>query len=455
MKLHEYQKVARDYLIEHAVAALFLAPGLGKTIITLVALELLMYDYFSVRKCLVVAPPRVAQTVWAQEAEKWGLHLRVSRVIGTPQQRMAALYREADVYVISRSCLSWLKEKWHGEFDCVVFDELSSFKDHTSDRSKAARYFGSKARRRIGLTASPAGNGLMDLFSEMLCLDGGKRLGRFVGRFREEFFLPDKRNGMQVWSWKLREGADGELYRRIGDCTISMASKDYLDMPDLVEIPVAVTLEGKALGAYKALKKTMVAEIGGEEITALSAGALCDKLRQMAGGAVYTQTGIEHSEAACAPQGWTEVHDLKLQALEDIIEAAYGAPVLVAYWYRHELERLRERFGAVPLKTEADISRWNAGGIPVAAIHPASAGHGLNLQDGGSLLVWYTLPWSWELYEQTTGRLWRQGQRADTVRAYHLLTEGTIDGQVLAAIRVKDTTQAALLAAVKAEIEHG
>jgi len=443
MKLHAYQDVASEYIIAHPEALLLLGCGLGKTIITLMALELLMYDYFSVRKCLVIAPPRVAQTVWAQEAEKWGLHLRVSRVIGTPQQRMAALYREADVYVISRSCLAWLKEKWHGEFDCVVFDELSSFKDHTSDRSKAARYFGSKARRRIGLTASPAGNGLMDLFSEMLCLDGGKRLGRFIGKFREAFFLPDKRSGMQVWSWKLRDGADEELYRRIGDCTISMASKDYLDMPDLVEIPVVVTLEGKALGAYKALKKTMVAQIGGEEITALSAGALCDKLRQLAGGAVYTNS--EENE-------WAEVHDLKLQALEDIIEAAYGAPVLVAYWYRHELERLRERFGAVPLKTEADISRWNAGEIPVAAIHPASAGHGLNLQDGGSLLVWFSLPWSWELYEQTTGRLWRQGQRADTVRAYHLLTEGTIDGQVLAAIRVKDTTQAALLAAVKAEI---
>jgi hypothetical protein len=251
---------------------------------------------------------------------------------------------------------------------------------------------------------------------------------------------------MQVWSWKLREGADEELYRRIGDCTISMASKDYLDMPDLVEIPVVITLEGKALGTYKALKKTMVAQIGGEEITALSAGALCDKLRQLAGGAVYTNS--EENE-------WSEVHDLKLLALEDIIEAAYGAPVLVAYWYRHELERLRERFGAVPLKTEGDISRWNACEIPVAAIHPASAGHGLNLQDGGSLLVWYTLPWSWELYEQTTGRLWRQGQRADTVRVYHLLTEGTIDAQVLAAIRVKDTTQNALLMAVKAEITGG
>ena len=258
--------------------------------------------------------------------------------------------------------------------------------------------------------------------------------------------MPDKRNGMQVWSWKLRDGADGELYRRIGDCTISMASKDYLDMPDLVEIPVSVTLEGKARSVYTTLKKAMVAQVGEEEITALSAGALCDKLRQMAGGAVYTNS---------EENVWAEVHDLKLQALEDIIEAAYGTPTLVAYWYRHELERLRERFGAIPLKTEGDISRWNAGEIPVAAIHPASAGHGLNLQDGGSLLVWFALPWSWELYEQTVGRLWRQGQRADTVRVYHLQVRDTIDGQVLAAIRVKDTTQAALLMAVKAEITGG
>jgi len=417
--------------------------GLGKSAIALTALLDLMTDSFEVRKTLVVAPLRVARDTWPAEIEKWD-HLRGLKyavAVGTEAQRKAALARRAHVYIINRENVEWLVSKsgLPFDYDMVVVDELSSFKSHKAKRFKALLKARPAIARIVGLTGTPAANGLMDLWAEYRLLDMGQRLGRFIGRYREEFFAPDKRNAQTVFSYKPKPGAEGEIYRRIEDITISMRGADCLRLPEIAMSEAPVRMDGKERAVYDKLKKDLA--VKEPEITAANAAALCGKLLQLANGAVYGDAG-----EVCV------VHSRKLDALEDLIEAACGKPVLVAYWYRHDLARIRERIpAAVPLGAPGAIKKWCAGEIPVAAIHPASAGHGLNLQSGGSTLIWFGLTWSLELYQQTNARLWRQGQK-DTVVIRHIVAEGTIDEQVMAALAAKDKTQAALIEAVKANL---
>ena len=399
----------------------------------------------------MIAPLRVARDTWPDEIQKWE-HLRdlnYSVAVGTEAERLAALKRQADIYIINRENVQWLVEE-SGipfEFDMVVVDELSSFKNHQSKRFKALMKKRPGVGRIVGLTGTPTGNGLMDLWAEFKLLDMGQRLGRFIGQYRTRFFLPDKRNGQVVFSYKPLPGAEQEIYRLISDITISMKSTDHLQMPELVSSAYTVCLSEAEMQRYVSLKQELVLQLPDGEITAANAAALSGKLSQMANGAVYAD------DRAVIP-----VHDRKLDALEEIIESMGGKPLLVAYWFQHDLERIRERLHKlnIPfscLESAGSIHRWNTGEIPVALIHPASAGHGLNLQGGGSAIVWFGLTWSLELYQQTNARLWRQGQRAETVVVQHIVTKGTIDERMMKALSEKDTTQAALIDAVKADLD--
>lgn len=442
---HEYQTFATKFIETHPVSAILLDMGLGKSVITLSAIFELCLDLFEIRKVLVIAPLRVARDTWSAEISKWD-HLKgltYSVAIGTEAERRAALQKPASVYIINRENVSWLVES-SGipfDYDMVVIDELSSFKSHQSKRFKSLMKVRPTVTRVVGLTGTPSSNGLMDLWAEFRILDMGKRLGRFITHYRDEFFLPDKRNGQVIFSYKPKEGADEEIYRRISDITISMKSTDYLKMPECVINEVRVRLSGSERKIYDGLKKNLVLQIGGSEIDAGNAAALSNKLSQMANGAVYD-----------ADKNVINIHNRKLEALEDLIEASNGKPVLIAYWFRHDLERIKHQFAVRELQSSKDISDWNSGTIPVAVIHPASAGHGLNLQSGGSTLIWFGVTWSLELYQQTNGRLWRQGQKAETVVIHHILTENTVDEKIMKALRDKKQTQTALIEAVKAEI---
>lgn len=421
-----------------------------KTVITLTAVADLLFDSFSVRRVLVIAPLRVARDTWPQEVKKWD-HLeglRVSVAVGTETERRVALQRSADIYVINRENVQWLIEKsgvaW--DWDMVVVDELSSFKNPQAKRFKALMKIRGKVKRIVGLSGTPASNGLMDLFAEYRLLDKGVRLGRFISRYREEFFRPDKTNGVVVYSYKPLPFAEEEIYRRIADITISMKSTDYLKMPEKVISENVVYMDEREKKEYDRLKGDMVLELDGEEVTAANAAALCQKLSQMANGAVYTDDGK------------TKVfHSRKLDALEDMIEAANGKPVMVVYWFKSDLSRIEERLREKGitferLDTGDSIERWNRGEIPVLLLSPASAAHGLNLQAGGSHIIWFGLTWSLELYQQTNGRLWRQGQKAETVVINHIITKNTIDERILTVLKQKDATQEELIAAVKAEV---
>lgn len=442
-KPHEYQTYATNFLLDHPISCLMLDCGLGKTVITLTALWELLLDSFDVGRVLVIAPKRVAETVWMQEIEKWEhlTGLTAVRVLGSEQERRAALNQRAFLYIINRENVAWLVKSRRWDYDMVVIDELSSFKSYQAQRFKALRKVRPQVSRIVGLTATPAPNSLMDLWSEMYLLDMGQRLGRFVGGFRERFFVPDKRNREVVYSYKAREGAKEKIYDLISDICISMEAEDHLKMPELVLNRVTVTMNAKEQEVYDRLRKEMVVELNGEELDALNAASLSNKLHQMANGAVY---GSDRQAVV--------LHSRKLDALEDLIEAANGKPLLIAYWFNHEHDRLHERFHCRDINTAEDIEAWCAGEIPVGLIHPASAGHGLNLQSGGSTLVWFSLTWSLELYEQLNDRLWRQGQK-HTVVIHHLITEGTIDEDIMTALANKDAGQAALRRAVKARLE--
>ena len=447
-KPHAYQEYAIDYIITHPVAAILLGCGLGKTSIALTAIDDMLHDSFDVRKVLVVAPIRVCTNSWPDEIRKWD-HLsdiRFSVAVGSREERLAALKADAEVYIINRENLPWLVEQsgLPFDYDMCVLDELSSFKNWQSKRFRAFMKVRPKLKRVVGMTGTPSSNGLMDLFAEYRCLDMGERLGRFIGRYREAYFAPDRRNGNIVYSYKPLPGAEDEIYRRIGDITISMKSTDFLNMPELVTTEYPVTLDKTEREKYDALKKDLILQLPGGEVTAANAASLSGKLSQMANGAVYSDDG-----------SFTAIHDRKLDALEDIIEAQNSSPLLVAYWYRHDLERISERlrklhipFGR--LDKPEDIRRWNSGEYPVMLIHPAAAGHGLNLQHGGSTIAWFSLPWSLELYTQTVDRLFRQGQKAGTVSVIHIMAKDTIDGRIIRALKDKDDTQAALIDAVKA-----
>ncbi len=443
--LHRYQKFSVRFIIEHPVVAIFLDCGLGKTVTSLTAINELMFDSFEVQRVLVVCPLRVG-SVWVNEMHRWEhlQKLQYSVAIGTESERLTALNRQADIYIINRENVQWLIEKSGVpfDFDMLVVDELSSFKNHQSKRFRALMKARPKVKRVVGLTGTPSSNGLMDLWAEFRLLDMGERLGRFIGQYRTTYFMPDKRNGQVIFSYKPLPGAEEAIYSRISDITISMKSTDHLKMPELVSSQYEVQLSDDERTRYDELKRDLVLQLPDGDVTAANAASLTGKLCQLANGAIYSDSGDT-----------IEFHDRKLDVLEDLIEAANEKPVLVAYWFKHDLQRIKKRFTVREIKSSQDITDWNAGKIPVAVIHPASAGHGLNLQSGGSTLIWFGLTWSLELYQQTNARLWRQGQNSKTVIIMHLITKGTIDEQILKALSEKNLTQQSLIDAVKADLK--
>lgn len=441
---HNYQNYAKNFILAHKVSALFLDCGLGKTITTLTAINELMYDSFEISKVLIIAPLRVAQSTWKDEIEKWD-HLnllRYSIVVGDEKERLKALKQNSDIYIINRENVDWLvtKSGIDFNFDMLVIDELSSFKSHTSKRFKSLLKIRPYFERVVGLTGTPSSNGLMDLWAEFRVLDLGERLGRYITHYRNEYFLPDKRNGAVIFSYKPQPNAEERIYRRLADMTISMKSTEYLKMPELILNELEINLDEEDQMKYKKFKKEMVMTIQEKEIDAINAASLSNKLIQLANGSIYDED-----------KKFYEVHNKKLDKLEEIIESANGKPVLVAYWFKADKERIEKRFKVREIKTADDIKQWNMGMINLALIHPASAGHGLNLQSGGFTLVWFSLTWSLELYQQTNARLYRQGQK-DTVVIHHLITKNTIDEDIMKSLKRKDKTQEALMRAVKARI---
>ena len=421
----------------------------SKTVITLTALNNLLFDDFDISRALVIAPLRVAKYTWPQEKDKWEhlKNLQISVAVGTEKERLAALNKKADIYIINRENVAWLVEKTNFVYDAIVIDELSSFKNWNSRRFKTLMKIRPLAKRAIGLTGTPSGNGLMDLFAEFKVLDMGARLGRFITKYRQTYFRPDKRNGQVVFSYAPLPNAEEKIYEKISDITISMKAADHLKMPELIENEYTVKMDKAERQIYDEMCEQLAIKLKGDEVTAANAGVLSGKLCQMANGAVYSDGGeVLH------------IHDRKLDALEDIVESMNGKPLLVAYWFKHDLERIEQRLAEIKIKserleTDGAITRWNEGEIPVALIHPAGAGHGLNLQSGGATLVWFGITWSLELYQQTIARLYRQGQTAKTVVVQHIIAEGTIDRRILSALKNKDKTQAALIDAVKAEVK--
>ena len=412
---HNYQAYAIDYIETHPVAAVLLDMGLGKTVISLTAIADLLFDSFEAHRILVVAPLRVARDTWPAEIAKWEhlQHLTYAVCVGTPNERRAALMAGADITIINRENLGWLIDSsgFDFDYDMVVIDELSSFKNHKSKRFQSLMKVRPKVKRIIALTGTPSSNDLMDLWAEFKLLDFGERLGRFITHYRSNYFIPDKRNGEIIYSYKPMPYAEDAIYRKISDITISMKSTDHLQMPELITSQYEVQLSEEEEKRYEELKADFILELPEGEITAANAASLTGKLSQLANGAIY-----------------------ELDVLEDLIEAANGKPLLVAYWFKHDLQRIKKRFDVREIKTSKDIMDWNHGSIPVAVIHPASAGHGLNLQAGGSTLIWFGLTWSLELYQQTNARLWRQGQASGTVVIEHIITKGTIDERILKAL---------------------
>ncbi len=439
---HDYQKYAEEFIINNPACALMLDMGLGKTVITLTVIWILLFDYFEFSKVLVVAPLRVAQDTWSKECEKWDhlKGLKISKVLGNEKERTAAIVSKADIYIINRENVEWLCKKYKFDFDMVVIDELSSFKSPTAKRFKALRKVRPKVKRIVGLTGTPAPNSLMDLWSQINLLDMGERLGRFIGSYRSQYFVPDKRNQQVIFSYKPKEGAEEQIYNRISDICISMKACDYLKMPERIDNVIEVKMSEKEKLLYKKLENEMLLPFSDGDIDALNAAALSNKLLQMANGAVYDEF-----------KAVKNIHSRKLDALEDLIEAANGKPVLIFYSYKHDKERIRERFEVTEISSSDDITKWNKGEIKVAIAHPASTGHGLNLQAGGSTVIWFGLTWSLELYQQANARLWRQGQK-ETVVIHHIVSKGTIDEEVMNALQKKQMGQDALINAVKARV---
>ena len=441
---HEYQSFATEFIVKNAISALFLEMGLGKSVTTLTAIDKLMYDHFEISRVLIIAPLRVAVSTWPSEIEKWNHlnRLSYSVVVGNEKERRQALRKKADIYIINRENIDWLVNKsgFYLEFDMLVIDELSSFKSYSAKRFKSLLKLRPNFKRVVGLTGTPSSNGLMDLWAEFRILDLGQRLGRYITHYRNTYFVPDKRNGMVIYSYKPQDDAEKRIYQAIGDITISMKSCDHLQMPELIMNEVPVEMDKTDTQRYQKFKKEMVLTLKEKDIDAINAASLSNKLLQMANGSVYDEDKASHT-----------IHDKKLDALDELIEEANGKPVLVAYWFQSDLERIKKRMKVREIKSSQDIEDWNKEKIPIALIHPASAGHGLNLQTGGAVLIWFSLTWSLELYQQTNARLYRQGQK-QTVVIHHLMTKGTIDEDVMKAIKRKERTQEALMSAVKARI---
>jgi SNF2 family DNA or RNA helicase len=449
-KLHSYQRFGVKHVLENPSAGLFLDMGLGKTITTLTAIEELIGS-LEVSRVLVVGPKRVVESVWTQEAAKWRhtAGLTFSLVTGDVKKRKAALEAEADVYLVGRDVVPWLCEQYGGSFlpfDMLVLDELSSFKNHQSQRFKALKRVRKSIGRVVGLTGTPAPNGLIDLWAQLFLLDGGERLGHSIGGYRTTYFNPGQTKGGMVYNYRLKgESAQTQIYRAIGDICVSMKAEDYLDMPEKILIDERVALGEKTTTAYKEFEKELVlnvlSELGEKEISVATAAALSTKLLQFANGALYDEDRNVHA-----------VHDLKLDKLEDIVEAANGRPVLVAISFRHDATRILKRFAAMKprvLDGQKDIDDFNAGKVQMLILHPASGGHGLNIQHGSNYVIWFGLNWSLELYKQLIARLWRQGQKAEQVFVYRIIAAGTIDERVISSLEAKDEAEGELLGAVK------
>lgn len=446
-KPYDYQKYATQWILDKEKAGLLLDMGMGKSVITLTAIDELMFDYFEVSKVLVIAPLRVAESTWDEEAAKWDhlKHLKISKVLGTEKERINALYTKADIYIINRENVKWLVDKCGKDwpFDMVVIDELSSFKSHRAQRFKALRKVRPFMKRVVGLTGTPAPNGLIDLWSQIYLLDGGERLGKTITGYRERYFLPDKRNQHIVFTYKLKEGAEEAIYEKLSDICVSMKAEDYLKLPERINNIIPIYLPKKAKDKYDQLERDLLLPLKDSDIVANTAGVLANKLLQMSNGAVYDEDGDVR-----------EIHNAKLKALEDTIEAANGKPVLIFYSYKHDLDRIRKhlkRDDLTVLDTAEDIKNWNEGKIPIMLAHPASAGHGLNLQAGGNIIIWFGLTWSLELYSQANARLYRQGQKQNVI-IHHLVAKDTMDEDVIKALEGKEVGQEALLNAVKARV---
>ena len=443
-KAHSYQERAKNFIEDHEAAGLFLEMGLGKTVITLTAIDELMNDRFEVSRVLVIAPLRVAEDTWSRESKKWDhlKHLRISKILGSAADRRAALKKDADIYVINRENVVWLveyleKERIKWPFDMIVIDELSSFKNNQAKRFKALRKVRPLVDRIVGLTGTPAANSLMDLWAEMYLLDRGERLGRTLTAYRGNWFRPGYMNGPVVYKWEPRRGALEDITKRIADITVSMKAEDYLTLPDKIETTVSVTLDEKALKTYKVMEQESLLELEGEEIAAMDAAAVMSKLLQLANGFIY---GSDHNAV--------HIHDAKLEALEEIVEAA-DSPVLVFYNFQADKDQILAKFKEARLLTnDKDIEDWNKGKVPILLAHPASAGFGLNLQDGGHIMAWYGLPWSLEQYLQAVARLQRQGQKYP-VMVYHIIAAGTVDEQVARSLAAKDMTQSTMINILK------
>lgn len=443
---HNYQTYCIDYLLERPAAGLFLKPGMGKTVTALTVADRLLYDYFAVSKVLVIAPLRVAEDTWSREAQKWDhlQHLRVSRVLGSAKERLAALAVEADVYCINRENVPWLV-KHYGlgwPFDLVIVDESSNFRNPSAQRFKALRKVRPLIKYIWELTGTPRPRSLLDLWAQLYLLDRGERLGKTMTEYKNRYFTPGRRNGYVVYEWVPRPGAEDEVYSKISDICVSMKARDYLKLPDLVETIRPVVLSPEARALYDDMEREAILELAGEVIDAGSAAAVNGKLLQIAGGAVYDENHVAH-----------ELHTAKLDALEDLMEEANGEPVLVAYNFQHEHDRILARFPqAVKLKDNKTIAAWNRGEIPMLLVHPAGAGHGLNLQDGGHLIVWFSPTYDQELNEQLIDRLNRQGQQ-ETTSVIWLIAEGTVDEDARRSTQAKASSQDAMMEAVKARLK--
>lgn len=451
--LHEYQKKAVEHIITNKYCGLFLEMGLGKTVSTLTAVEKLMYDYLEVNSVLVIAPKRVAETVWAEEAQNWEhlQHLTFSKIIGTEKQRLEAFHKKADIHIISRDNIAWLCGICASNlpYDMLVIDELSSFKNHLSQRFKALRLARSWIKRVVGLTGTPAPNGLIDLWPQIYLMDKGERLGKTITKYRSMYFTPGRSKGYVVYNYNLQGGAEQAIRNKIGDICISMQAQDYLNMPMLTNNYVKLKMPKDILTAYHKFEKDSIMKLinldNEVEITAVNAAGLSNKLLQFANGAIYDEDKNVHP-----------IHDIKLEALEEIVEEACGKPVLVAWTYQFDRDRIMKylsKYKPRELKTAKDIQDWNDGKVQLMLAHPASAGHGLNLQAGGNIIVWFGLTWSLELYQQFNARLYRQGQKQGVI-IHHLYMAQTHDEDVILALKNKDRVQMSLMNSIKAKIDN-
>lgn len=447
---HVYQDHASKHVVENKYCGLLLEMGLGKTVATLTAINELMFDLMEVQKVLVIAPKKVAEDTWTGESQKWDnlKHLRISLILGSEAKRKEALRKDADIYVINRENVAWLVGLYGAgfPFDMLVIDELSSFKSAKSIRFKALRQIRPKINRVVGLTGTPAPNGLIDLWPQMYLLDQGERLGKTISGYRERYFSPGKRNGAIIYDYKIRPESENTIFEKISDICISMKAKDWLELPERIDQNVEINLSQKDREQYETFEAEQILSMGNiEDITAINAAALTNKLLQYANGAVYHSDGTRN---------YAEVHNGKIEALYEDVEAANGKPFLVFYSYKHDAERIMKHlkeFKPKILEGSADLKAWNERKIPLLLAHPASAGHGLNMQAGGNLIGWFGLPWSLELYQQAVARLDRQGQTQSVINRRYI-TKGTMDEDVLRALENKTGGQEALMQAVKARI---